>query len=280
LQLLSLIIVHFLSSLVSLAIDNRSFSFQPRQSGNRVLLSFQLIWLSCPQIEKAKSGQFVMVRCGEECVLPRPFSIHRVNDDKVALWIAVWEDGKGTRWLAQRQVGDTVELVGPLGNNYEIQRGSHKLLLLAGGVGIAPLYFLAQEAAMRQCSVILIHGASRAINLYPELYPKKIPPEIELVMVTEDGSAGKRGKITEFIPKYIDWADQIFACGPLPMYKAMAQMPELRNKPVQISLEVGMGCGRGVCYGCTVKTKSGLKQVCKDGPVFNLEDILWDELDC
>lgn len=261
-------------------IDNRSFSFQPRQSGNRVLLSFQLIWLSCPQIEKAKSGQFVMVRCGEECVLPRPFSIHRVNDDKVALWIAVWEDGKGTRWLAQRQVGDTVELVGPLGNNYEIQRGSHKLLLLAGGVGIAPLYFLAQEAAMRQCSVILIHGASRAINLYPELYPKKIPPEIELVMVTEDGSAGKRGKITEFIPKYIDWADQIFACGPLPMYKAMAQMPELRNKPVQISLEVGMGCGRGVCYGCTVKTKSGLKQVCKDGPVFDLEDILWDELDC
>ena len=256
--------------------DNRPFSFQPHQSGNRVLLGFQLIWLSYPQIEKAKPGQFVMVRCGEECVLPRPFSIHQVNDNKIALWIALWEDGKGTRWLAQRQVGDTVELVGPLGNDYEIQRGSHKLLLLAGGVGIAPLYFLAQEAINKSCSVTIIHGASSKLNLYP----KEIPSEIEIVTVTEDGSAGKKGKITEFIPEYIDWADQIFACGPLPMYKAMAQMPELKDKPVQVSLEVRMGCGRGVCYGCTVKTKGGLKQVCQDGPVFDLEDILWDGLGC
>jgi len=269
-----------LKQVIATIIDSRPFSFQPRQSGNRVLLGFHRMWLSCPQIEKAKSGQFVMVRCGEECVLPRPFSIHQVNDDKVALWIAVWEEGKGTQWLAQRQAGDTVELVGPLGNNYEIQSDSHKLLLLAGGVGIAPLYFLAQEAAMRQCSVILIHGASTEINLYPEPYLKKIAPEIELVTVTEDGSAGKKGKITELIPKYIDWADQIFACGPLGMYQAMAQMTELRSKPVQISLEVRMGCGRGVCYGCTVKTKSGLKQVCTDGPVFDLDDILWDELGC
>jgi dihydroorotate dehydrogenase electron transfer subunit len=254
--------------------DNRPFSFQPRQSGNRVLLGFQLIWLSCPQIEKAKPGQFVMVRCGEECVLPRPFSIHQVNDDKIALWIAVWEDGKGTQWLAQRQAGDTVELVGPLGNDYKIQLGSHKLLLLAGGVGIAPLYFLAQEAVMRQCSVILIQGASRAINLYPE----KMPSEIELVTVTEDGSIGRKGLVTDLLPHFTSGADQIFACGPLPMYKTMAQIPELRNKPVQISLEVRMGCGLGVCYGCTVKTKSGLRQVCKDGPVFDLEDIIWEEL--
>ena len=253
-------------------IANRPFSFQPRQSGNRVLLGFQLIWFRCPQIEKAKPGQFVMVRCGEECVLPRPFSIHQVNDDKIALWIAVWEDGKGTRWLAQRQVGDTVELVGPLGNDYEIQPGSRKLLLLAGGVGIAPLYFLAQAAITKQYSVTLIHGASRAINLYPE----KMPSGIELVMVNEEDT-GK--KVTDLLPDFVDWADQIFACGPASMYKAMATQKLLKAKSAQVSLEVRMGCGRGICYGCTVKTKGGLKQVCTDGPVFELDDVLWDELD-
>ena len=206
-------------------IDNRPFSLQPRQSGNRALLGFQLIWFRCPQIEKAKPGQFVMVRCGEECVLPRPFSIHQVNDDKIALWIAVWEDGKGTQWLADCKKGNTVELIGPLGNEYSIYPSSRKLLLLAGGIGIAPLYFLAQAAITKQYSVTLIQGASSKLNLYPE----KMPPQIKLVTVTEDGSVGQKGLITDLLPDYIDWADQIFACGPISMYKAMAQMPELKG---------------------------------------------------
>jgi dihydroorotate dehydrogenase electron transfer subunit len=265
-----------LKQVTATIIDNRSFSFQPRQSGKRALLGFQLMWLSCPQIEKAKPGQFVMVRCGEDFEHPlrRPFSIHQVNDDKIALWIAVWEDGKGTRWLSQRQAGDELDLLGPLGNGYEIKPSSHKLLLLAGGVGIAPIYFLAQEAVTRQCSVTLIHGASSTINLYPE----KMPPGIELATVTEDGTAGKKGMITDLLPDFAGVADQFFACGPMPMYKTMARMPELKNKPVQISLEVRMGCGLGICYGCTVKTRNGLKQVCQHGPIFNLEDILWEEL--
>ncbi len=82
-------------------------------------------------------------------------------------------------------------------------------------------------------------------------------------------------------PEIVSWADQIFACGPMAMYRDMAlrkQELKLEGKPVQVSLEVNMGCGRGVCYGCTVKTRKGLKQVCRHGPVFNLEDILWDEL--
>ncbi|MBI2288225.1 MAG: dihydroorotate dehydrogenase electron transfer subunit, partial [Chloroflexi bacterium] len=79
--------------------------------------------------------------------------------------------------------------------------------------------------------------------------------------------------------EYVDWADQVFACGPLPMYRHIDEgFPQLKNKPVQVSLEVVMGCGRGICYGCTVKTKDGLKMVCEDGPVFDLADIIWDEL--
>ena len=215
-----------------------------------------------------------MVRCGEECTLPRPFSIHQVDDDKIALWLAVWEDGKGTRWLANCKKDDTVELVGPLGNAYSVHPEAHHLLLLAGGVGIAPLYFLAQQTAMRQCSVTLIHGATNKLNLYPA----KMPPEIELVTVTEDGSVGQKGLITDLLPDYTDRADQIFACGPIAMYKSMATNKLLKAKSAQVSLEVRMGCGRGVCYSCTIKTKGGLKQVCADGPVFDLEDVLWDEL--
>ncbi|MFC1860209.1 dihydroorotate dehydrogenase electron transfer subunit [Chloroflexota bacterium] len=256
-------------------IDNHPFCSQRRQSGNRVLLGFQLIWLSCPEIERARSGQFVMVRCGNECVLPRPFSIHQTEGDRIALWIAVWEDGKGTQWLAQCQASDTVELVGPMGNSFSIHPESRNLLLLVGGIGIAPLYFLAQEALNKQCPVKLIHGASTAINLYPQ----EMPREIEMITVTEDGSYGQKGLITDLLPEHIDCADQVFACGPTAMYQAMAQIPELKGKPVQVSLEVRMGCGRGVCYGCTIKTKGGLKQVCTDGPVFDLNDILWDELD-
>jgi len=246
-------------------------------SKSEVMPGVHLIWLESPPIAStAQPGQFVMVRCGEgfEHSLRRPLSIHQLADgSKFAfLFNAV---GKGTHWLAQCQVGDNIDLLGPLGNGYSIHPESHKLLLLAGGIGIAPLCLLAQQALNQDCSVRLLLGASTAIQLYPR---HLLPPEAELIITTEDGTAGKKGMITDLLPDFADGADQIFACGPLPMYKAMAQMPELKDKPVQVSLEVRMGCGRGVCYGCTVKTKRGLKQVCTDGPVFDLEDILWDEL--
>ncbi len=79
------------------------------------------------------------------------------------------------------------------------------------------------------------------------------------------------------MPEHLEKADQTFACGPLPMYRTMVKMPQLKGKPVQVSLEIRMGCGFGACYGCSIKTKQGLKQICQDGPVFNLEDVLWDE---
>jgi len=212
-----------------------------------------------------------MVNCGKECLLPRPFSIHQVNDDGIALFYAVLVGGKGTSWLSQRHKGIRVKLFGPLGNGFSIARGSNNLLLVAGGNGIAPLYFLAHDALREKRSVTLLYGTA-------DNKRRSIPPHIKLVSATEDGSVGHQGVITDLLPNYTSWADQIFACGPLPTYKTMAKMPELGKKPVQISLEVRMGCGLGVCYGCTIKTKSGLKQVCKDGPVFNLDDILWDEL--
>jgi dihydroorotate dehydrogenase electron transfer subunit len=247
-------------------------------SKHEVTPGVHLIWLESPQIaSNAKPGQFVMVHCGEETILRRPLSIHQLTDEnrkaKLALLFTVF--GKGTHWLSQRHVRDTLDLFGPLGNGFSIHSDSHNLLLVAGGIGITPLCFLAQKALSQGCSVTLLLGASTAKQLYPKSF---LPSEVKLVISTEDGTSGKKGMITDILPDFADRADQVFACGPIAMYRTMAAQQQLKTKSVQTSLEVRMGCGLGVCYGCTVKTKSGIKQVCKDGPVFDLNDILWDEL--
>ena len=246
-----------------------------------------LIWLEAPQIvSEAKPGQFVMVRCGEDTSLRRPLSVHQVGGNELALLVNVV--GKGTEWLSQRKQGDIVELFGPLGNGFSIKSTPHNVLLVAGGIGIVPLRFLADEAVKQVRTVTLFMGAVSTVHLLPEpidstgnglLTGGVLPWGITIHKSTDDGSEGYKGLVTQLLleEQLIDEADQVFACGPLPMYQTMAQMPELKEKPVQISLEIMMGCGRGLCYGCTIKTRQGQKKVCQDGPVFDLKDILWDD---
>jgi len=234
-----------------------------------------LVWLEASQIAtEAKPGQFVMVRCGESTLLRRPLSIHVRDGNKIALLYAVV--GKGTRWLSECKAGDNIDLLGPLGNGFSVNPGSQNLLLVAGGMGVAPLYFLGYEAQKKGHQVTLLIGVKTAARLPNHLL--SIP--VVYVTASEDGSTGMQGMITDYLADYINLMDQIFACGPTSMYRTMAAQNQqlLKAKPVQVSLEVMMGCGLGVCYGCTLKTKSGLKQVCQDGPVFDLADILWDEL--
>ena len=242
-------------------------------TSREVMPGVYLVWLKSPEIApEAKPGQFVMVRCGEETMLRRPLSIHHRDGDKLALLFAVV--GRGTAWLSRRHRGDRVDLLGPLGNGFGISPNAHHLLLVAGGIGIAPLRFLADEAIRQGKQVTLLYGTPDK-HRYPE---NLLPPGIELVATTEDGSIGKQGRVTDLLPELAKQADQIFACGPASMYATMAPQPPLNEKSVQVSLEVRMGCGRGICYGCTIMTKSGLKQVCRDGPVFELGDIIWDEI--
>jgi len=247
----------------------------PVTSNTEVMPGTYLMWLEAPEIvPQAKPGQFVMVRCGNY-LLRRPLSIHQVDGKaraRLALLFTV--AGKGTHWLSQRKAGEDIDLLGPLGNGFSINPASKNQLLVAGGIGIAPLQFLAQEALSRGCLVRVLLGAPTAIQLYPE---HLLPAEAELIIATEDGTAGRKGMITDLLPDFADWADQIFACGPISMYRTMADKNNLDAKSVQVSLEMRMACGRGLCYGCTLKTKSGLKQVCEDGPVFELKDILWSE---
>jgi len=216
------------------------------------------------------------VRCGDRLdpLLRRPLSIHQVADRKqVAFLFNVV--GRGTDWLSQRQEGDSLDILGPLGKGFSIQPASRRLLLVAGGVGIAPLVFAAEKAVAEGRSVTLLIGAKNASSLYPS---HLLPSSINLVTATEDGSAGKKGMATRFMADFSNHADQILTCGPTSMYETIAAQSQLEGKSIQVSLEVRMGCGRGVCYGCTIKTKNGLRQVCQDGPVFELGEVLWGEL--
>ena len=243
-------------------------------SNNEILPGMHLLWLQAPNIAtSAQPGQFVMVQCGNKYdhVLRRPLSIHRVKQKQLALLFNIV--GQGTEWLAHRREGDQLDLLGPMGNGFSIQPNSRTLLLAAGGVGIAPLAFLAEKAVTKQTSISLLLGTKTAVQIYPK---SMLPRRIDLSIVTEDGSEGQQGLITDILPDLIDQADEVFACGPIPMYKTMASQIDFKGKPVQISLEERMGCGLGICYGCTIKTRQGQRQLCTDGPILKLEDLIWD----
>jgi dihydroorotate dehydrogenase electron transfer subunit len=268
--------VNFLQAEVT---ENRQLLPEFKRPHTRCVVGGWVIWLRCPEIAaRARPGQFVMVRC-EQAVLPRPFSIHQVDGERIALLYTVWEGGRGTPWLSQRRSGDLIQMFGPLGNGFTIQPDSRRLLLVAGGIGLAPLNFLAQHALQQNLSVTLLYGTCTR-DRYPE---EMLPKGLDVVDVTEDGSVGAKGLATDLLPELALRADQITACGPMGMYRDMAARKKqmaLEGKSVQVSLEVRMGCGVGVCYGCTIKTENGPKQVCQDGPVFELSDVLWDQLEC
>jgi dihydroorotate dehydrogenase electron transfer subunit len=234
----------------------------------------RLVWLDAPGIaELARPGQFVMVRCGEghDPLLRRPLSIHRVdNTGGVALLFEVV--GRGTSWLSERAPGDSVDLVGPLGSRFLMKPAAKNLLLVAGGIGMAPLAFLAEDATVLGRTVTVLLGAKRASQLFPV---SQLPNGISIAKATEDGSEGRKGLVTDLVGEFAGRADQVFACGPAAMYQSMARLDCLKGKSVQVSLEERMACGMGACYGCSVITRNGPKQVCHDGPVFELADIVW-----
>jgi dihydroorotate dehydrogenase electron transfer subunit len=262
-------------------------------SNVEVMPGVYLMWIDAPEIAAiAKPGQFITVRCGD-FILRRPFSIHQVGSSSVTtsevkqsqVAILFKIAGKGTLWLSQQEAGQRIDILGPLGKGFAIAPESEKLLLVAGGIGLAPLVFLVQQA-LPEHQITLVHGAKTATQLFPDAcqLPAISHERVRFITVTEDGSAGQKGKATDVLPDYLAWADQVYACGPIDMYKVMAPMSlpakgsNLKLKRCQVSLEVRMGCGFGACYCCTINTKKGLRQVCHDGPVFQLDDIIWQEV--
>ncbi len=233
-----------------------------------------LMWLQSPALAASvEPGQFVMVHCsfeGTDPMFARAFSYARIDGDRFAILYTV--AGKGTGWLAQRARGDVVRCYGPLGNGCRLPDAPGNLLLIGGGVGIAPMIGLADEAVAKGHHVVAMMGARSERYLLPAgLWPR----EVEYVVVTEDGSAGPKGFVTWHLGKYQEWASKLYACGPNPMFQSLADALRHngRRQHPEILMEENMPCGWGMCYGCAIFTKYGVRLCCKDGPRFNLFDV-------
>ncbi|MFI5178322.1 MAG: dihydroorotate dehydrogenase electron transfer subunit [Vicinamibacterales bacterium] len=262
----------------------------------RVYADTWLTWFRSPEIGNgAYPGQFMMLRCSDDAgkdpttynlqpitssdpLLPRPMSFHRVRNGAHGPEWAILYDvvGRGTAWLSRRKPGDRVYGWGPLGRGYEIGHTSRNLLLVAGGIGVAPLVWLADEAIAKGLSVTMIVGARDAEHVFPS---HLLPQEVEVVVTTDDGSAGRAGLVTGPFGELLEWCDQAFACGPNAMMQAMAGVARSSKtrRSVQVLLEERMGCGTGICYGCAVHVRArggrAMKLVCKDGPRFEARDV-------
>ena len=183
-----------------------------------------LMWLSCPPVARGASpGRFLMIHCGDgyDPFLPRPMSFHRFRDSGGERQFAILYDvrGRGTSWLSLRRAGDELSIFGPLGRGYAINPRAQNLLFVGGGLGIAALIALTDEAIAAGKSVTLLQGARTAANLCP---PELLPPEVEALSATDDGSTGHHGYVTDLVSQHLSWADQLFACGPTPMFAAIA----------------------------------------------------------
>ncbi len=260
-----------------------------------------LVILEAPDIASAaQPGQFVMVRCGD-LPLRRPLSVHASDGRHIALLFRA--AGQGTTWLAARKVGEAVSVTGPLGNGFTLPSAPSRVLLLAGGFGIAPLGFLGLRLTGSH-DVLLVQGARTAAELYePGDALRRLPhaeaqPSVftRRLTATDDGSAGIHGMALEVALPHLEWADRVYICGPVGMCLAAHRCAaksdggstpaEVALNPAaverlldaQVSLELRMGCGVGACYACSIPSVRGRVKVCRDGPVFRFGDVTWEAL--
>jgi dihydroorotate dehydrogenase electron transfer subunit len=249
----------------------------------------------------ARAGQFVHVRTPDFSgnVLRRPFSINTLDRTAGEVTIHFRVAGSGTEVMARAHADDRIAMLGPLGRPFEVDPKTRHVLLIAGGLGIAGVRCLADEALEMGRRVTLLFGAPTARDVYPS---SLLPDEIEYVVATDNGTMGHHGLVTDLVPAYEAWADQAFACGPRPMLAALARMATGRNARLgvarlgrkggrqavagsprarrrawlQVSMEQHMGCAVGACLGCVVMGVDGPQRVCREGPVFASDEIAWE----
>ena len=212
------------------------------------------------------AGQFVNVQLSGK-FLRRPISVCDVNGDELTLVYKVV--GAGTRQMSEMQVGDTVDVLSGLGNGYDEAKAGEQVLLLGGGVGVPPLYLLAKNLLKAGKTVSVVLGFNKADEIFFEDEFKALGANV--IVTTADGSYGKKGFVTDALPETYDY---FYTCGPEPMLKAVYKAT---NTSGQFSFEERMGCGFGACMGCSCKTITGYKRICKDGPVLEKEEILWEK---
>lgn len=233
------------------------------------------MWLQAGQIAaQAVPGQFLSIYCKDASrILPRPISICEIDKEQGRLRIVYRVAGKGTEEFSAYQRGDSLHVVGPLGNGYPLDKGYRKVLLMGGGIGIPPLVELSRQLPGEK--QIVAGYRSRELFLREELEQNGT-----VYIATEDGSMGTKGNVLDAVEENQLSADAIFACGPTPMLRALKEYAAKQGMDCFLSLEERMACGVGACLGCVCKsmdvddyTYVRNKRVCKDGPVFAADEI-------
>ena len=234
-------------------------------TGNEKLRpSVMLMKLRGDTSEIKRPGQFVNVKI-DGFFLRRPISVCDLEGDGLTLIYKTV--GKGTEKMSRMEKGEKLDLLTGLGNGFDTSFSGERPLLIGGGVGTPPLYLLAKKLVEKGAKPCVVMGFNSSADVFFEDEFKKLGCETKVTTV--DGSYGLKGFVTDALPSDYTY---FYTCGPLPMLKAVYQKT---NTSGQFSLEERMGCGFGACMGCSIMTASGPKRVCKDGPVFEKEDLLW-----
>ena len=232
-------------------------------------------------VKLARPGNFIEIRVinQTEPFLRRPISIYNLDIEKGILEFIFQVKGKGTQILAQRNIGEKIDIIGPLGYGTFKIGDKTNVAIIGGGIGIFPLYELAKEIKNQEKRVKAYLGfRSKDLVMLENEFTKVTD---NLIITTDDGTYGKKGYAIDYLIEDMkkEKYECIYACGPLPMLKSVQEYANKNNIECQISLEEKMGCGLGVCLGCAVKTARSSKdspqyfQVCKGGPVFNAKDV-------
>lgn len=210
-----------------------------------------------------KPGQFYMLKLNGETLLPRPISICEKNGDKLTFLYAVV--GKGTKEFSKLKEDDQINLTGPLGNGFDLEKDYGKVALVSGGIGTAPMLELAKGLRSKSNNKIidLYCGFRDEVYLMDDLKPYVN----EIKLSTNTGRYGHKGFITDILE--VERYDTVLCCGPEIMMKKVIEMCKEKNVKIYVSMEKHMACGVGACLVCTCKTKEGNKRTCKDGPIFD-----------
>ena len=219
-------------------------------------------------------GQFVQVRVdgSPSTYLRRPISIHDVDFEKKEVSLLVQQVGEGTRHLAAASVGDVINMMLPLGNGFSMPEKAERVLLVGGGIGIAPLYYFAKVLNGKGMRPTLLLGGKTQSDVLRLADYQQLG---ETFVTTEDGSFGEKGFVTMHSVWQRQSFDKIYVCGPKPMMQAVAAIAKEKKIWCEVSLENRMACGIGACLCCVEDTADGNVCVCKEGPVFNIDRLKW-----
>lgn len=232
--------------------------------------------IECPEVAAiAKAGQFVHILPNTK-FLRRPISICSIDYEKGTLYIVFEIRGEGTSELSQLNVGDSVDMIAPLGNGFEYLEDAEKVVLVGGGIGTPPMVGLSDLYGEKAVAICGFRNKDAVI--LQDCFEKN---GTKTILCTDDGSAGVKGFVTDSLKNECENSkvDVIYACGPTPMLKAVSQYANERNIRCYVSLEERMGCGIGACLVCACKTKNEngekMVHVCKNGPVFNAKEVVF-----